>query len=128
MTYIQHYASPFGDILLAADKIGLTALWFVGQKYFARDLSAEHVDRETPVLTGAKRWLDIYFTGMEPDFLPPLHPQGSKFRLRVWEALLKGKLPRSWGFPVLRPWAARWDTTKSPSSFPVTGSLAQTAA
>ena len=89
MTYIQHYASPFGDILLAADKIGLTALWFVGQKYFARDLSAEHVDRETPVLTGAKRWLDIYFTGMEPDFLPPLHPQGSKFRLRVWEALLK---------------------------------------
>ena len=28
MTYIQHYDSPLGGILLAADEIGLTGLWF----------------------------------------------------------------------------------------------------
>ena len=33
MTFIQHYDSPFGDILLAADDIGLTGLWFDGAKY-----------------------------------------------------------------------------------------------
>ena len=27
------YQSPLGDILLAADEIGLTGLWFEGQKY-----------------------------------------------------------------------------------------------
>ena len=60
MTYIQHYESPLGGILLAADEIGLTGLWFEGQKYFARDLSDERIEQETPVLAEARRWLDIY--------------------------------------------------------------------
>lgn len=89
MTYIQHYDSPLGGILLAADEIGLTGLWFDGQKCFARDLSGERVEQETPALTEARRWLDIYFTGKEPDFLPPLHPTGSEFRKAVWEILLQ---------------------------------------
>lgn len=89
MTYIQHYDSPLGGILLAADEIGLTGLWFDGQKYFARDLSGERIEQETPVLTEAGRWLDIYFTGKEPDFTPPLHPTGSEFRKAVWEILLQ---------------------------------------
>ena len=78
-----------GGILLAADEIGLTGLWFDGQKYFARDLPAEHVEQNTPVLSEAKRWLDIYFTGRKPDFTPPLHPVGSAFRQAVWEILLQ---------------------------------------
>ena len=89
MVYICHYDSPLGEILLAADEVGLTGLWFVGQKYFARGLPAERMEQETPILVEAKRWLDIYFTGKEPGFLPPLHPKGSAFQQRVWEALLK---------------------------------------
>ena len=89
MTFIQHYDSPLGGILLAADEIGLTGLWFDGQKYFARGLSPEREERELPVLLEAKRWLDIYFTGKEPDFLPPLHSIGSAFRRSVWEILLQ---------------------------------------
>ena len=89
MTFLQHYNSPLGGILLAADESGLTGLWFDGQKYFARDLPAEHVEQNTPVLSEAKRWLDIYFTGREPDFTPPLHPIGSVFRQAVWEILLQ---------------------------------------
>ena len=75
--------------MLAADETGLRGLWFDGQKYFARDLSAERTEQNTPALTEAKRWLDIYFAGKEPDFLPPLHPTGSAFRQSVWEILLK---------------------------------------
>ena len=89
MTFIQHYDSPLGGILLAADAVGLTGLWFDGQKYFARGLSSEQEERELPVLLEAKRWLDIYFTGKEPEFLPPLHPNGSAFRRSVWEILLQ---------------------------------------
>ena len=84
-----HYDSPLGGILLAADEIGLTGLWFDGEKYFAVNLPAEHTERETPILLEAKRWLDIYFTGKEPDFTPPLHPIGSAFRQSVWEILLQ---------------------------------------
>lgn len=89
MTFIQHYDSPLGGILLAADEVGLTGLWFDGQKYFACDLPAERVERNTPALSEAKRWLDIYFTGREPEFIPPLHPIGSAFRRSVWELLLQ---------------------------------------
>ena len=89
MTFTQHYNSPLGGILLAADEIGLTGLWFDGEKYFADHLPAEHVERETPILAETKRWLDIYFTGKEPNFLPPLHPTGSAFRQSVWEILLQ---------------------------------------
>lgn len=89
MTFIQHYDSPLGGILLAADEIGLTGLWFDGQKYFARDLPAERIEEDTPALSEARRWLDIYFTGREPDFTPPLHPIGSAFQQGVWDILLQ---------------------------------------
>lgn len=46
-------------------------------------------NEELPVLLEAKRWLDIYFTGKEPEFLPPLHSIGSAFRRSVWEILLQ---------------------------------------
>lgn len=55
MVYTCQYQSPMGDILLAADEIGLTGLWFVGQKYFANILPDEHIVRETPILAESKR-------------------------------------------------------------------------
>ena len=89
MVYTCRYNSPLGGILLAVDEIGLTGLWFDGQKYFARNLPTERTEQETSVLAEAKRWLDIYFSGREPDFTPPLHPIGSAFRQSVWELLLQ---------------------------------------
>ena len=89
MTYIQHYDAPLGRILLAADEVGLTGLWFDGAKYFADGLPAEHTERETPVLSEARRWLDLYFAGQEPGFLPPLHPAGATFQQAVWALLRK---------------------------------------
>lgn len=89
MTFIQHYNSPLGGILLAADEIGLTGLWFNGQKYFARSLPAGYTEQNTPALSEAKRWLEVYFTGKKPDFMPPLHIIGSAFRRAVWEILLQ---------------------------------------
>ncbi len=89
MIYTSEYTSPLGGILLAADEVGLRGLWFDGQKYFARDLPDERTEKETPALSEAKRWLDLYFDGQEPDFLPPLHPVGTPFRQAVWEILLR---------------------------------------
>ena len=89
MTYIQHYDSPLGGILLAADEIGLMGLWFDGEKYFANNLPAEHTKKETTILAEAVRWLDIYFSGKEPDFMPPLHLVGSPFRQKVWKIILQ---------------------------------------
>lgn len=89
MTFVQRYNSPLGAMLLAADEAGLVGAWFEGQKYFAAGLPDELVEREAPALAEARRWLDVYFAGGVPDFLPPLHPAGSAFRQAVWTALLQ---------------------------------------
>lgn len=89
MTYTQTYASPLGEVLLSADEIGLSGLWFSGQRYFARTLPPGAVPEETPVLTASKRWLDCYFSGKRPDFLPPLHLIGTDFQQAVWNLLLE---------------------------------------
>lgn len=88
MIYLTRYESPLGSILLAADGVGLTGLWFIGQKYFPSFSEGEALEEETPVLAEAIRWLNVYFSGASPDFLPPLHPQGSSFRQAVWNVLL----------------------------------------
>ena len=85
---LTRYESPLGSLLLAADQTGLTGLWFVGQKYFPSFSDGDFFENETPVLTEAKHWLSLYFSGKEPDFLPSLHPQGSSFRQAVWNVLL----------------------------------------
>ena len=84
MQYTSHYRSPIGNILLAADEIGLTGLWFEGQKYFALYLDKEHIEKEIPVLEEAKKWLDIYFTGKNPEFTIPLHFTGTPILHSLW--------------------------------------------
>ena len=87
MQYISHYPSPIGNMLLAADEMGLTGLWFEGQKYFALDLDKEPEEKEIPLFEKVKQWLDIYFSGKEPDFTIPLHFTGTDFQNEVWEIL-----------------------------------------
>lgn len=89
MQYTTFYNSPLGRILLAADDIGITGLWFDGEKYYAHNLSPEHKEKETPVFNEARKWLDIYFTGKEPDFMPPIHMIGTPFQIVVWNILQK---------------------------------------
>lgn len=88
MQFTSGYQSPIGKILLAAEDAGLTGLWFEGQKYFALRLDAEHEERETPILAKAKKWLDIYFSGKEPEFAVPLRFAGTPFQNEVWKILL----------------------------------------
>lgn len=83
MHYISRYDSPIGAILLSADDIGLTGLWFEEQKYVA----ITNTETEHQTITRAKQWLDRYFSGQEPNFEPPLHLTGTDFQREVWEIL-----------------------------------------
>ena len=89
MHYTEHYESPIGGITLGSDGTALTGLWFDEQKYFADTLENEHKEKELPVFTETKRWLDIYFSGKAPDFTPPLAMLCSDFRKSVWELMLQ---------------------------------------
>ena len=88
MEYIHHYVSPLGGITEASDGERLIGLWFDGQKYFADALDAEYEEKPLPIFELTDRWLDIYFSGREPDFTPPLYMKTSEFRKAVWEVML----------------------------------------
>ncbi len=88
MTYLHHTDSPLGGITLAGDGEALTGLWFDGQKHFGAGLPADCEERMLPVFTEAERWLQAYFAGENPDFTPPLAPQGTAFQKAVWDILL----------------------------------------
>ncbi len=89
MQSISYYQSPLGEILLAADEVGLNGLWFDGQKYFALHPDQKYEEKEITILKETKRWLDIYFSGKEPDFTVPLHFCGTEFQNEVWEILCR---------------------------------------
>ena len=89
MDYIHHYVSPLGGITAASDGDALTGLWFDGQKYFGAQLSPDYEERSLPVFDLTDRWLDIYFSGHEPGFTPPLQLRTTPFRRAVWNILLK---------------------------------------
>lgn len=87
-TYVYHYDSPLGGITLSSNGDKLAGLWFDGQKYFGDTLAEEYEKKSLPVFDQTAQWLDIYFGGREPDFMPPLYMEATPFRKAVWEILL----------------------------------------
>ena len=88
MDYTYHYDSPLGGMTMASDGEALIGLWFDGQEHETETLCADHTERDLPVFEETRHWLDIYFSGEEPGFIPALHMRGTAFRRIVWETLL----------------------------------------
>ena len=88
MKYTQHYDSPLGGITLTSDGEALVGLWFDGRGRYWDGLGDEATERDLPVFAEARRWLDIYFSGREPGFVPQLRLKETPFRKAVWEILL----------------------------------------
>ena len=88
MIWTSEYMSPLGRITLACDDEALVGLWFNGQRYFGSVLPEVTAQREHPLFAEAGRWLDIYFSGKEPGFLPPLRYDTTPFRKRICDIML----------------------------------------
>jgi methylated-DNA-[protein]-cysteine S-methyltransferase len=73
------YDSPVGKLWLTAEDGFLTGLYF--DEKFNRN------PHDEAVLTTASSELDKYFAGKQREFTVPIKPQGTEFRMKVWEAL-----------------------------------------
>ena len=94
MEYIFHYDSPLGPITMQSDGASLTGLQFDDEKYYGEIINAQSEAvtlcdcRELPAFAETVRWLDIYFSGKKPDFLPPIALRTTPFRREVCEIML----------------------------------------
>ena len=85
--YIYQYNSPLGNITMGADGENLVGLWFDNQQYFASTMASNPQKKDLPVFQMACMWLDMYFSGQAPDFVPPVKITASSFRHLVWNIL-----------------------------------------
>lgn len=83
------YQTPegFSDIVIMSEGKYITGLWFeVSKDVLRRTKSC--MELKTPPILEAIRWLDIYFSGNEPDFIPDYKISGlTEFRHDVIEIM-----------------------------------------
>lgn len=88
MEHFFHYSSPLGGISLFSDGEALTGLYFDGQRYFPDKLVPFSTEADLPVFRQTARWLDVYFSGKAPGFVPPISLHTTSFRRAVYDILL----------------------------------------
>ena len=67
--YRKTYEAPFETIYMQSDGKYLTGLWFKN----SRDSAKHHCqfeEKDLPIFDKTIKWLDIYFSGKNPDFIP----------------------------------------------------------
>lgn len=71
MIYKWVYKTPddFDDMLISSDGKYLTGLWFIGSRDDSKH-TTECEEKNLPIFKETSKWLDIYFSGKNPDFTP----------------------------------------------------------
>lgn len=85
MIYCSYYNSPLGKMLLLADENSIFGCYFVNQKRCPNNDCFQQKDVNQIIF--AKKWLDIYYSGKNPNFMPNYYLSGTSFQRCVWEYL-----------------------------------------
>jgi O-6-methylguanine DNA methyltransferase len=89
--YYSSISSPIGKIWVASDKAGVCLLSLgLTEQEFLKELSGagfQHARADREFNQGVLEEIRAYFEGKVARFSSPLHPQGSPFDMKVWEAL-----------------------------------------
>ncbi len=87
-TYLYPTPEGFDDLLICTDGEVLTGLWFAGSRDENKHPLGVVETRRTkslpPIIHETYHWLDLYFTGRQPDFTPAYRMEGlTPFRKTV---------------------------------------------
>ena len=89
MPYSVLYSSPLGDMLMQSeDGKSLCCLVFCDGNDDAEKIQQD-INSDIPLFADVKSWLDIYFSGANPPFNPPLSSRGTEFQHAVWRHIAK---------------------------------------
>lgn len=87
MEYFYEYKSAIGDITITSNETGITGVRFKRQS--ENEEPHDKIYKETSTIKETEKWLDIYFSGKNPEFIPPLNAVGTEFQKLVWKMLLE---------------------------------------
>ncbi len=83
MKYISKYDSPIGQLILSSNAQELTGLCL------NKNDTNETEEKQLKIFDETKKWLDIYFSGKEPEFMPKIEICGTPFQISVYKILQK---------------------------------------
>jgi methylated-DNA-[protein]-cysteine S-methyltransferase len=83
--WFDSFKTPIGRLVVAADENGLRHVLFENNRYDARD--RDTWTRDAGALRDAREQLLAYFAGERRVFDLRLHPVGTPFQRKVWDAL-----------------------------------------
>ncbi|MEO9138507.1 MAG: methylated-DNA--[protein]-cysteine S-methyltransferase [Jatrophihabitans sp.] len=78
--------SPLGDLLVARDDLGITALYLPTGRH--SEVATTDWDHDDEAFDDLREQLGEYFAGTRTTFDLPLHASASAFQRRVWDALV----------------------------------------
>lgn len=86
MTYVKKYQSPIGEIQVNSDGEYLTGIYFKDDRSYRKYVE----EKELPIFEETIKWLDIYFQGKIPEFIPKYKIYNiTPFRKDVIDEMLK---------------------------------------
>jgi len=91
-TFLYPTPKGFDDLLICTDGEVLTGLWFAGSrdenKHISDVVETQHFASLPSVIRDTNHWLDIYFSGRQPDFTPAYRMEGlTPFRKAVLDVV-----------------------------------------
>ena len=91
MQYICGYETPVGfdDMMMSSDGEVLTGLWFEHSQDSARHSMLVPNKADLPIFDRTRQWLDIYYSGHQPDFVPQYSiGEATPFRREVSDIMM----------------------------------------
>lgn len=73
--WIYETSDQFDNIIMKSDGEYLTGLWFINSRNIAKHI-VNCEEKEIPIFKETSKWLDIYFSGKNPDFIPKYRIEG----------------------------------------------------
>lgn len=89
MIYKWIYKTPkeFDDMLIKSDGEYLIGLWFLGSKDASKHIT-DCEEKKLPIFKETSKWLDIYFSGKDPNFTPKYKIENlTPFRKEVFKIM-----------------------------------------
>ena len=84
------YSTPegFDDLLIYTDGVVLTGLLFAGSRNESNVVETRRATSLPTIISDTCRWLDVYFSGHQPDFTPAYRMEGlTPFRKAVLDVV-----------------------------------------
>lgn len=88
MKYYTCYESPIGELLLIAEGESLIEVSFDCENKQKLEEKTKDMEEGIPaILMETIQWLDLYFEGKEPNWLPNVKFHGTDFQKKVWSII-----------------------------------------